>query len=130
IGEGDVLDTEKRESIKTLLLSLWKKDDERYTRAEYVALSNALQLYYEQLEKDKSIFPCFNSFYEFLQTKFVEVLKTDKVKKVHFCVFNFLYVLRPYYKGGEYDYLLNAEENLDVLQQRFIVFELDNIKDH
>jgi Bacteroides conjugation system ATPase, TraG family len=39
-------------------------------------------------------------------------------------------VLRPYYKGGEFDYLLNASENLDLLQQRFIVFELDNIKDH
>jgi len=130
IGEGDALDTEKRESIKTLLLSLWKKDDEQYTRAEYVALSNALQLYYEYLEKDRSIFPCFNSFYEFLQTRFVEVLKTDKVKEIHFDVSNFLYVLRPYYKGGEYDYLLNATENLDILQQRFIVFELDNIKDH
>ena len=28
IGEGDVLDTEKKESIKTLLLALWKKDNE------------------------------------------------------------------------------------------------------
>lgn len=39
-------------------------------------------------------------------------------------------MLRPYYSGGEFDYLLNASENLDVLQQRFIVFELDNVKDH
>jgi conjugation system TraG family ATPase len=39
-------------------------------------------------------------------------------------------VLRPYYKGGEFDYLLNATENLDLLKERFIVFELDNIKDH
>jgi len=41
-----------------------------------------------------------------------------------------LYVLRPYYKGGEFDYLLNATENLDLLDQPFIVFEIDNIKDH
>jgi type IV secretory pathway VirB4 component len=33
-------------------------------------------------------------------------------------------------KAGEFDYLLNATENLDLLSQRFIVFELDNIKDH
>jgi len=39
-------------------------------------------------------------------------------------------VLRPYYKGGEFDYLLNATANLDLLKERFIVFELDNIKDH
>jgi conjugation system TraG family ATPase len=40
IGEGDTLDTEKKESIKTLLLALWKKDNETYNRSEYVALSN------------------------------------------------------------------------------------------
>jgi conjugation system TraG family ATPase len=121
-----VLDTEKKESIKTLLLALWKKDNEVFNRSEYVALSNALQLYYETNKK----FACFDSFYEFLKEDFVTVLKTDNVKDKDFDVSNFLYVLRPYYKGGEFDYLLNASENLDLLNQRFIVFELDNIKDH
>lgn len=130
IGEGDSLDTEKKESIKTLLLALWKKDDETFNRSEYVALSNALQLYYENLEKDKSIFPCFNTFYEFLKEEFVAILQSDKVKEKDFDVNNFLYVLRPYYSGGEFDYLLNATENLNLLKERFIVFELDNIKDH
>ena len=130
IGDGDLLDTEKKESIKTLLLALWKKDNETFGRSEYVALSNALQLYYEHLAKNENVFPGFNSFYEFLQNEFVGVLEQDKVKEKDFDVTNFLYVLRPYYKGGEFDYLLNATENLDLLQQRFIVFELDNIKDH
>ena len=39
-------------------------------------------------------------------------------------------MLEPYYKGGEYDYLLNSDKELDLLHKRFIVFELDNIKDH
>lgn len=130
IGEGDTLDTEKKESIKTLLLALWKKDNETFNRSEYVALSNALQLYYEKLESNKNIFPCFNSFYEFLQTEFVAVLKTDQVKEKDFDISNFLYVLRPYYKGGEFDYLLNATGSLELLKERFIVFELDTIKDH
>ena len=130
IPEGDVLDTEKKESIKTLLLALWKKSDESYNRSEYVALSNALQLYYDSLKKDQSIFPCFNSFYEFLRDEFVQIITEHKVKEKDFDISNFLYVLRPYYNGGEFDYLLNATENLDLLNQRFIVFELDNIKDH
>lgn len=130
IGKGDQLDTEKKESIKTLLLALWKKDDETFNRSEYVALSNALQLYYEKLAKVPALFPCFNSFYEYLKDEFVTVLEGDKVKEKDFDVNNFLYVLRPYYKGGEFDYLLNATENLDLLTERFIVFELDNIKDH
>lgn len=130
IGTGDTLDTEKKESIKTLLLALWKKDDETFNRSEYVALSISLQLYYQCLENDKKLFPCFNTYYEFLRDEFVKILKADKVKEKDFDVENFLYVLRPYYKGGEFDYLLNATENLDLLGERLIVFELDNIKDH
>jgi conjugation system TraG family ATPase len=130
IGAGDTLDTEKKESIKTLLLALWKKDDETFNRSEYVALSISLQMYYEKLEKDKKLFPCFNTYYEFLRDEFVAILKADKVKEKDFDAENFLYVLRPYYTGGEFDYLLNATENLDLLRERFIVFELDNIKDH
>lgn len=130
ISEGDTLDTEKKESIKTLLLALWKKDNETFNRSEYVALSNALQLYYEKLDADQNLFPCFDTFYDFLKNDFVKILEGDKVKEKDFDVNNFLYVLRPYYKGGEFDYLLNATENLELLKERFIVFELDNIKDH
>jgi conjugation system TraG family ATPase len=130
IGEGDSLDTEKKESIKTLLLALWKKDDEQFKRSEYVALSNAIQLYFEKLDKDASLFPCFDTFYDFLKDDFVKVLQGDNVKDRDFDINNFLYVLRPYYKGGEFDYLLNAHENLNLLRERLIVFELDNIKDH
>ncbi len=130
IEAGEQVDTEKKESIKTLLLALWKKDNELFNRSEYVALSNALQLYYQKLASDKTIFPCFNTFYDFLNDDYLNILMQDKVKEKDFDISNFLYVLRPYYKGGEFDYLLNANQNLDLLQERFIVFELDNIKDH
>lgn len=119
-------DTEKKESIKALLVTLWKKDNQAFSRSEYVALSNALQGYYE---KDMD-FRSFDSFYAFVRDEFTLQLRNDKVRDQDFDVAGFLYVLRPYYKGGEFDYLLNASENLDLLNQRFIVFELDNIKDH
>lgn len=130
LTDGDVLDTEKKESIKTLLLALWKKDDEPFTRSEYVALSNALTLYYQYLDAHPNVFPCFNSFYDYLMEHYMQVLEDGKVKEKDFDIGNFLYVLNPYYKGGEYDYLLNATENLDLLNERFIVFELDAVKDH
>lgn len=130
IGEGDALDTEKKESIKTLLLALWKKDTETFKRSEYVALSNVLTAYYHHLDEHPDIFPSFNSFYEFFEREYMQVLQRDKVKDRDFDADNFLYVLRPYYAGGEFDYLLNATKNLDLLHERFIVFELDNIKDH
>lgn len=130
LAEGEVLDTEKKESIKTLLVALWKQNDESFRRSEYVAISNALQSYYQHLDTNKELFACFDTFYEFLQNVFIGELEADKVKDRDFDIHNFLYVLRPFYNGGEFDYLLNAKENLDVLNQPFVVIELDNIKDH
>lgn len=130
LTDGDVPDTEKKESIKTLLLALWKKDDEHFRRSEYVALSNALTGYYEHIGHHPDIFPCFNTFYEYLMEVYMQVLEDGKVKEKDFDVANFLYVLNPYYRGGEFDYLLNATENLDLLHERLIVFEIDAIKDH
>jgi conjugation system TraG family ATPase len=130
IAEGDVLDTEKKESLKSLLVALWKQENENFNRSEYVALSNALQGYFHYLSKNESIFPCFDSFYEYLQGHYVNVLKDQNVKDKDFDINNFLYVLRPYYQGGEFDYLLNGKDKLDILNQPFVVFELDNVKDH
>jgi len=128
LAPGERLDTEKKESLKALLVTLWKEEHETFNRSEYVALSNALQGYYTALENDAAIFPCFNTFYEYLQSDYVTILQEQRVKDRDFDIENFLYVLRPYYKGGEFDFLLNATENLDLLNKRFIVFELDNLQ--
>lgn len=129
LGENQ-LDTEKKESIKTLLLALWKKDDENYSRSEYISLSNALQAYFDYLRTNSHIFPCFNTFYDYLKSTFLVNLRKEGIKDKDFDIDNFLYVLKPYYLGGEYAYLLNAKKKLDLLAQPFIVFELDNVKDH
>ena len=128
--EDGVFDIEKRESIKTLILTLWKRDNESPTRAEEVALSNAVNLYLEKIKSDKSIIPSFNTFYEFVSGEYKMVLENKRTREKDFDIYNFLNVLEPYYRGGEYDYLLNSEKQLDLLGKRFIVFELDNIKDN
>jgi conjugation system TraG family ATPase len=126
--DDGVFDIEKRESIKTLILTLWKRDDEPPTRAEEVALSNAVSLYIERMKE--GITPSFNTFYEFVSGDYRKILADKQVREKDFDVANFLNVLEPYYKGGEYDYLLNSEKQLDLLSKRFIVFEIDAIKDH
>ena len=128
--EDGTFDIEKKESIKTLILTLWKRDDEPPTRAEEVALSNAVNLFLEKIRTDSTVVPSFNTFYEFIRDEFQEILKTKRTREKDFDVWGFLNVLEPYYKGGEYDYLLNSEKQLDLLSKRFIVFELDNIKDN
>ena len=125
--EDGVYDVEKRESLKTLLLTLWKRESEEPTRSEEVALSNAVNLYLSKLRTDRSIVPSFDTFYEFVETDYRRLLEQKRVREKDFDLANFLNVLEPYYKGGEYDYLLNSDRQLDLLDKRFIVFELDNI---
>ena len=125
-----VFDIEKRESIKTLILTLWKRDDEAPTRAEEVALSNAVNLYLAELKKNPALTPSFDTFYEFVGGDYRRLLRQKNVREKDFDIDGFLNVLEPYYRGGEYDYLLNSDKELDLLDKRFIVFELDNIRDH
>ncbi len=127
--DDGVFDIEKRESIKTLILTLWKRDDEPPKRSEEVALSNAVAGYIDKIKHDEG-FASFNGFYEYVKGDFRKVLEQKEVREKDFDIANFLNVLEPYYKGGEYDYLLNSEKQLDLLTKRFIVFEIDAIKDH
>ncbi|MGO4709024.1 TraG family conjugative transposon ATPase [Chryseobacterium sp. 2TAF14] len=127
--DDGIFDIEKKESIKTLILTLWKRDDEPPTRSEEVALSNAVSGYIEKI-KSNDQHPSFNGFYEYVKDDYQKVLEQKKVREKDFDIANFLNVLEPYYKGGEYDYLLNSEKQLDLLSKRFIVFEIDAIKDH
>jgi len=127
--DDGIFDIEKRESIKTLILTLWKRDDEPPTRSEEVALSNAVSGYIDCIKRNQ-LFPSFNGFYEYVKGDYRKVLVEKQVREKDFDVANFLNVLEPYYKGGEYDYLLNSDKQLDLLSKRFIVFEIDAIKDH
>ncbi|MCT3734167.1 TraG family conjugative transposon ATPase [Elizabethkingia anophelis] len=127
--DDGVFDIEKRESIKTLVLTLWKRDDQPPTRSEEVALSNAVSGYIDQI-KNSTENPSFNGFYKYVRDDYSRVLEMKKVREKDFDIANFLNVLEPYYKGGEYDYLLNSNKQLDLLSKRFIVFEIDAIKDH
>ena len=123
-------DIEKRDSIKTLILTLWKREDEPPRRSEEVALSNAVSLYIEKIRKNRKIKPNFNSFYDFVRKDYRKVLADKNVREKDFDVDGFLNVLEPYYRNGEYGYLLNSDKELDLLNKRFIVFELDVVKDN
>ncbi|WP_317172482.1 hypothetical protein [Pedobacter foliorum] len=62
---------------------------------------NAVTLYYAHLDQHRDLFPGFNSFYEFPMSEYLQVLEHGKVKERDFDVANSLYVLNPYYKGGD-----------------------------
>ncbi|RHR83416.1 MULTISPECIES: TraG family conjugative transposon ATPase [Bacteroidales] len=127
-----VFETEKMDSIVTLLMTLWKSADEKAGKTESGELGNAVSGYIRRIQEDRSITPCFNTFYEYLKNDFREELNNREiaVEKEDFNISNLLTTLRPYYKGGRYDFLLNSADELDLLSKRFIVFEIDAIKDN
>ena len=123
---------EKKDSIKTLLLTLWKSEDDKITKTESGELGSAVSAYIKKIQQDRGVVPCFDTFYEYMLNDYrAELEKRDiKVSRDDFNVDNFLTTLRQYYKGGRFDFLLNSRENIDLLHKRFIVFEIDSIKDN
>ena len=108
-----VYDVEKKDSIKTLLLTLWKSEDDKITKTESGELGSAVTAYIDRI-----------NYRHELESRAIKVGKDD------FNIDNFLTTLRQYYSGGRYDFLLNSRENIDLLGKRFIVFEIDAIKEN
>jgi len=125
-------DVEKKDSLKTLLLTLWKSEDDKITKTESGELGSAVEEYIKKIQSDKSIVPCFNTFYEFMRDVYKVELENREIEvdKEEFNINNFLTTLRQYYKGGRFDFLLNSDKELDLLNKRFIVFEIDQIKEN
>lgn len=127
-----VFDVEKKDSIKTLLLTLWKSEDDKISKTESGELGSAVTAYIRLIQADRSIVPNFNTFYEFMRDVYRKELeeRAIKVSRDEFNLDNFLTTLRQYYSGGRFDFLLNSDKNIDLLSKRFIVFEIDAIKEN
>jgi len=130
--DDGVFDVEKKDSIKTLLLTLWKSEDDRVTKTESGELGSALSMFLDKMRNDPDIVPCFNSFYEFMRDEYRAEMaqRPIPIYKQDFDIDNFLTTLRQYYHGGRFDFLLNSKENIDLLNKRFVVFEIDAVKDN
>lgn len=116
---------DKKEFLTSLLLFLWKGSDNKPSREEKNVLSKYLDSFFENIKTSNgSIKPNFNAFYEHVEKNDIEGGQEFFNKN------SFLFSTIDFYKGGDYDFVLNAEIRMDFLHKRFIVFELDNIKDH
>ena len=62
-----MFDVEKKDSIKTLLLTLWKSENEPATKTESAELGSAVNAYILKIQQDKSVVPSFNTFYEYMR---------------------------------------------------------------
>ena len=68
----------------------------------------------------------FNSYYEFALERIPQIMSE---KKIGFDIDNFAAILEQFYKGGELEYTLNNDVDNSLFDEKFIVFEIDKIKD-
>ena len=127
-------DEETKDALANLLMALWKKDGEPATKAEEVTIANIVHEYYGAMRRErqsgKDPFTCFDSFYEFTRDSYPAIFEQNMGSVKEFDLNNFLYVLRPFHADNQYGYLLNSRRNIDLMELPFVVYELDNIKDH
>lgn len=69
----------------------------------------------------------FNSFFEFALKAIKQSVEKDKIQ---FNIDDFKFVLNKFYKGGKYEKILNDEFDSTLFEERFIVFEIDSIKEN
>lgn len=67
----------------------------------------------------------FNSFYSFA-IRYIPLF--CKTKGISFNIKDFAYLLGKFYKGGKYEHTLNDNMEGSLLNETFIVFEIDSIK--
>lgn len=68
----------------------------------------------------------FNAYCEFAMERVPQILAADKVD---FDMHGFAAVLKQFYRGGEHGDLLNSDMDANLFDEKFIVFEIDKIKD-
>lgn len=101
----------------------WSGDDTTALSKAYTELLRLKATEYEGRFKVESL--SFNTFYEF--AVFLIPLIRDK-DEIEFDFPSFRYVLKKFYKGGEFESILNEEADSSLFGERLIVFEIDNIK--
>ena len=68
----------------------------------------------------------FNTYYEFAVERIPQIMRQQNVE---FAIHNFATILMPFYKGGELEYTLNNDMDSTLFDEKFIVFEIDKVKD-
>lgn len=138
-------DKRKKEKLERL------RDDSAASEGEKVAADHAIQRmnlpasvvegkFLEKIEKEVDRMETqrkklvvkelnFNSFFEFALERIPQITSVDKIEKSDFNINNFRTILKPFYRGGELEYTLNNDMDQSLFDEKFIVFEIDKVKD-
>ena len=120
------VDSEAMNFLFTLMVTLWKNGKVEISSSAEKYVRESISAFLRQW--DQVFDPVFNDYFEFVRDVFGDLLRAEDAGKEYFDLKDYLISLEQFYKGGPYDYLLNSSESVNILEDRFVVFEIDHIK--
>ena len=115
----------EREKANALrILEQHKK--ELYGNSMLIKIDKQIDRMEEQKRRLKVTELSFNTYYEFALERIPQIVALEKVK---FNIRDFAAILKQFYRGGELEATLNSDMDTNLFDERFIVFEIDKIKD-
>ena len=132
--QKESLTEEEKSNIRDTMIQNWENEEvhpaNMQTRQD---LDN--QIEYEIYEAERKLKEnrlevkslSFNSFFEFALKAIKQSVERDKIQ---FNIDDFKFVLNKFYKGGKYEKILNDEFDSTLFEEKFIVFEIDSIKEN
>ena len=119
-------DSEAMNFLFTLMVTLWKNGKVEISSSAEKYVRESISAFLQQWDGVSD--PVFNDYFEYVRDVFGDQLEAEEAGKEYFDLKDYLISLEQFYTGGPYDYLLNSRESVNILEDRFVVFEIDHIK--
>ena len=116
--------TENEKNTARTQLDLYKKELRESTIL--VKIEKQIDHIEQQKRRLKVSQLSFNSFYEFAIERIPQISVKEKIS---FNIRDFAAILKQFYRGGELELTLNSDLDINLFDEKFIVFEIDKIKD-
>lgn len=109
--------------IYSVLATIWKKGDALEPEVQEIIKMSIAEFY--GYINENNLFPHINEYYRFIDYFKDRILKESLRSVLDFEKFKLM--LSPFCKGGRYEYLFDTEENPDIVNDRWVVFDLEHV---
>ena len=121
---NDEAATESEKEHALAIIEKYKR--ELYNNSMLIKIDRQIDHMEEQKRRLKVQELSFNSYYEFALERIPQITQLEKIS---FNIHDFAAILKQFYRGGELEMTLNSDLDINLFDERFIVFEIDKIKD-
>lgn len=119
-------DSEAMNFLFALMCFLWKNGKEEISSSGLKFVKDSITSFVCSWSEKQD--PVFNDYFVFVRDIFSHELIDKGIGKEYFDIKDYLISLEQFYDNGTYGYLLNCKDNVDISNDRFVVFEIDHIK--